>query len=407
MKKIIIVAFGLFSLISLPLFALVPEANAAATTYDCNGIETSVDFHCNDNSTDGVSAILMYIINFMAIGVGIAVVVGIIFGGIKYASSDGEEAKAKEGREIITNSIIGLFLFIFLYAGANFLIPGGAFNLNEKPKVVEENNDTSTNPLTEEEDSNGIGGSGSATSPTKLQYSAVTKLEDCSSEQAMASDETYLYLTCANSKKANRPTHIRKLTLAGKEVKRSETFYRSLIGHANDMAYNSATDTLIVNGWDEGNNGNKKLLLFDPNTLKLKGTTSFKGGPGGGTLCYNSVKNQYFSMSRGSGGDEGGYLYDSNFKKIKLLISKEKMVSDLGQKMGTGQGVECTGAYIYVVNTDLATDKSRVLVYDWSGKVTGVYETKGELENVVIANGVLYGLFNYPDEVIKITNVPT
>lgn len=102
----------------------------------CNGVETSIDFHCSDNDTDGVSAILMYIINFMGIGVGIAVVIGIIFGGITYAMSDGEESKAKEGREIISNSIIGLFLFLFLYAGANFLIPGGAFNLNAKPKEV-------------------------------------------------------------------------------------------------------------------------------------------------------------------------------------------------------------------------------------------------------------------------------
>lgn len=140
MKKIIIVAFGLLSLISLSLFALVPNANAAT----CNGVETSVDFNCDQYDTDGVSAILMYVINFMAIGVGIAVVVGVIFGGVKYASSDGEEAKAKEGREIITNSIIGLFLFIFLYAGANFLIPGGAFNLNAKPPAVASSNTTTS-----------------------------------------------------------------------------------------------------------------------------------------------------------------------------------------------------------------------------------------------------------------------
>lgn len=132
MKKRILLALGFLVVLSIPLFALVPDASAAT----CNGIETSINFHCDDYNTDGVSAILMYVINFMAIGVGIAVVIGIIFGGIKYASSDGEEAKAKEGREMITNSIIGLFLFIFLYAGANFLIPGGAFNLNAKPAAV-------------------------------------------------------------------------------------------------------------------------------------------------------------------------------------------------------------------------------------------------------------------------------
>jgi len=132
MKKRIFITLGFLVVLSLPLLVLTTDVSAAS----CNGVETSVDFNCDQYNTDGVSAILMYVINFMAVGVGIAVVIGIIFGGITYAMSDGEESKTKEGREIISNSIIGLFLFMFLYAGANFLIPGGAFNLNAKPPAV-------------------------------------------------------------------------------------------------------------------------------------------------------------------------------------------------------------------------------------------------------------------------------
>lgn len=146
MKKRFFLLAGLVAVLVLPIIVLAPTAMAAT----CNGVETSIDFHCSDNSTDGVSAILMYVINFMGIGVGIAVVIGIILGGVKYAASDGDEAKAKEGREMIANSIIGLFLFIFLYAGANFLIPGGAFNLNAKPPDVANTSTPSTtqNPTT-------------------------------------------------------------------------------------------------------------------------------------------------------------------------------------------------------------------------------------------------------------------
>ncbi len=132
MKKRFLITLGFLVVLSVPLLAVVPVAQAAS----CNGVETSIDFHCDDYTTDSISSILLYIISFMAVGVGIAVVVGIIFGGITYAASDGEESKAKEGKEIIANSVIGLFLFIFLYAGANFLIPGGAFNLNAKPPAV-------------------------------------------------------------------------------------------------------------------------------------------------------------------------------------------------------------------------------------------------------------------------------
>lgn len=263
-----------------------------------------------------------------------------------------------------------------------------------------------------------ITGSGSAKSPTKLQYSTVTKLESCSSEQAFASDGTYLYATCAKSSKkskssesSSRPTQIRKLTLSGSEVQRSDTYYEDVVGHANDATYNTKTGTLILNGWDEGNNDTKKLLLFNPNTLKLQKTASFKKGPGGdglggGNICYNPGKDQYFSMSRGGGSNDGGYIYDSNFMMLKKLVKKQQMVKDIGQQMGTGQGVECTQSYIYIVNSPTGWATSRILVYDWNAKVVGVYEVKGELENVTVTNGTLYGIINSTDTIIEITNVP-
>ena len=99
----------------------------AAETYKCGTVDTSVNFNCPSTSEDGISSIILWAINFLAMGVGIAVVIGIIFGGITYAMSDGDAGKAKEGRGIIVNAVIGLFLFIFLWAAANFLVPGGLF----------------------------------------------------------------------------------------------------------------------------------------------------------------------------------------------------------------------------------------------------------------------------------------
>lgn len=115
---------------------LLPGTLAAAASTcgkDSSGtpIPTSIDFgnssFCNAEGASPITAILLWAISLLGIGVGIAVVVGIIFGGIAYAASDGDAGKAKEGQEIVTNSIIGLFLYIFLYAAANFLIPGGIF----------------------------------------------------------------------------------------------------------------------------------------------------------------------------------------------------------------------------------------------------------------------------------------
>ncbi len=135
MKKILALpAVFLVASLLTAVFSFAQPAAAATCGTDSNGnpIETSIDFgnasFCNAKGANPITAILLWAIGFLSIGVGIAVVIGIIFGGITYAMSDGDEGKAKEGREIIVNAIIGLFLFIFLWAAANFLMPGGVFN---------------------------------------------------------------------------------------------------------------------------------------------------------------------------------------------------------------------------------------------------------------------------------------
>ena len=92
----------------------------------CGGIETSI-IDCNSNSGNPVIGIMLTIINFLAVGVGIAVVGGIIWGGMIYASSNGDSSKVQQAKTIIVNAVIGLLLFIFMYAIINYLVPGGLF----------------------------------------------------------------------------------------------------------------------------------------------------------------------------------------------------------------------------------------------------------------------------------------
>ncbi len=115
------------------LFAFLAPASAlffSATTWaaQCGATKTSIDFGCKAEGVDTVTSVLLYVINFLAVGVGIAVVGGIVWGGLVYAQSDGDSGKVKEAIDIIRNAIIGLVLFIFMYAIVNFLVPGGLFN---------------------------------------------------------------------------------------------------------------------------------------------------------------------------------------------------------------------------------------------------------------------------------------
>ena len=102
-------------------------AGSADTSTGCGNVETTY-IKCDDRGEGPIVNLLLQLINFLAVGVGIAVVGGITWGGMLYASSNGDSTKAKQGITTIVNAVIGLLVFMFLYALINFLVPGGLFN---------------------------------------------------------------------------------------------------------------------------------------------------------------------------------------------------------------------------------------------------------------------------------------
>lgn len=106
--------------------------NSGGTTVngctDSNGNPVSTLIKCDTKGGNPVVSMLLQVINFLAVGVGIAVVGGIAWGGMLYASSNGDSSKAKQGITTIVNAVLGLILFMFIYALVNFLVPGGLFN---------------------------------------------------------------------------------------------------------------------------------------------------------------------------------------------------------------------------------------------------------------------------------------
>ena len=130
MKKIITSLTSLvITIATVAIVFVAPVAMAASCGKNTSGkdIQTTIDYGCS-GSGSGVLQLLIVFVNFMAIGVGVAVVGGIVFGALRYTSANGNAAHAQQGITYIVNSIIGLLLFIFLYALVNFLVPGGLFN---------------------------------------------------------------------------------------------------------------------------------------------------------------------------------------------------------------------------------------------------------------------------------------
>lgn len=67
------------------------------------------------------------IVNFLSIGVGIIVITMIIIGGIQYSiAGDNPEATGK-AKTRITNALIALVAYLFIYTFLQWIIPGGLF----------------------------------------------------------------------------------------------------------------------------------------------------------------------------------------------------------------------------------------------------------------------------------------
>jgi hypothetical protein len=132
MKKIQTRLATILTVFTLAFGAAVMTAplTYAATCTDSDGqtVETSVlDCPSGKDGRAIIWQLLEMAVNFLAAGVGIVVIAGIVFGAITYATAAGSADQAKKGITFVTNAVIGLLLFIFMYAIINFLIPGGLF----------------------------------------------------------------------------------------------------------------------------------------------------------------------------------------------------------------------------------------------------------------------------------------
>ncbi|HEX9679476.1 MAG TPA: hypothetical protein VGA08_02540 [Candidatus Saccharimonadales bacterium] len=67
------------------------------------------------------------IVNFLGLGVAIAVTGLLVVGGIQYITSAGNPQQISSAKSRIRNALIALVLYIFMYAILQWAVPGGIF----------------------------------------------------------------------------------------------------------------------------------------------------------------------------------------------------------------------------------------------------------------------------------------
>ncbi len=94
---------------------------------DCTS-KTAFSFDSCGTDNVGIRCLVVEVLKFLNIGVGLAVVGGIAAGGIMYATAEGNASKTQTGIKIIANAILGLVLYLLMFAILQFLIPGGVIS---------------------------------------------------------------------------------------------------------------------------------------------------------------------------------------------------------------------------------------------------------------------------------------
>ncbi len=122
--------------------SFIPHAAMAETPSNCTTsdnkpgiyVELAVNgVHCFPVNGDSIQTnpIFLYVGGILKVAsglAGIATLGGIVWASIMYVTARANAAQVEKARLIMVNSIIGLLLFIFMYAILQYLIPGGLFS---------------------------------------------------------------------------------------------------------------------------------------------------------------------------------------------------------------------------------------------------------------------------------------
>lgn len=107
---------------------ITPTSTPASTGPGNNncGVNTFFDWGCS-GSGEQITPVLITILNWLAVGVTLAVIGGIIYGAIMYTTSGGNSQQSQKAMGIIRNAFIALVMYFAMWALLNWLVPGGLF----------------------------------------------------------------------------------------------------------------------------------------------------------------------------------------------------------------------------------------------------------------------------------------
>lgn len=130
MKQLFKTLISSVAVIGVLLGSSVVVGNQSVHALDCAGADKStaacqlqggVNKVGGDNNTTDLTTFITNIINIMLFIAGAVAVIMIIIGGIRYVTSNGDQAQVKSAKDTILYSVVGLVVAILAFAIVNFV----------------------------------------------------------------------------------------------------------------------------------------------------------------------------------------------------------------------------------------------------------------------------------------------
>lgn len=102
-------------------------ATQPAAALDCAILPKSICAQAeesNDVKKTGTMVLLVWVLNILTAGVGIAAVGTLVYAGVLYSSAGGSSEQVAKAKKLITDVVIGIVVFALMYFALQWLLPG-------------------------------------------------------------------------------------------------------------------------------------------------------------------------------------------------------------------------------------------------------------------------------------------
>ena len=121
MKKLILAVVAVTMMGAMMLLTAVASTPVFANS--CGGANTAI-IDCPDSDDGGgIYRVLNLIIDILSVGVGVLGVIGISISGIQYLTAGGNEEKTRKAKRRLFEIIIGIAVFVVMFALLKWLLP--------------------------------------------------------------------------------------------------------------------------------------------------------------------------------------------------------------------------------------------------------------------------------------------